>query len=61
MQLHGEPRGGIDFEPDHLHQHQNADYVALRVLATWIAQRAGVDPEIGAPIDRDFVVAQAHD
>lgn len=60
MQFHGEPSGGGPFEPAPSFHPQHVDFVALRILATWIAQRAGVDPEIGAPIDRDFVVAQAH-
>jgi len=60
MQFYGEPHDGSDFESASPTPHQHVDFVALRILATWIVQRAGVDPEIGAPIDRDFVVAQAH-
>jgi hypothetical protein len=41
-------------------ENQHIDFAALRILATWIAQRAGVDAELGTTIDRGFVVAQAH-
>jgi len=60
MQFHSEPLDGTDFEPSVSVEHQHVDYAALRILATWVARRAGVDPELGASIDRAFVVAQAH-
>lgn len=62
MHLHGgAPRDGGDFEVVPPLQLRQIDNGPLRTLAVWIARRRGVDPEIGAPIDRDFVVAQAHD
>lgn len=30
--------------------------VALRILASWIAQHDGLDPVSGAIVDRDFVL-----
>ena len=41
-------------------ENQHIDCAARRILATWISQRSGVDAELGATIDRGFVVAQAH-
>jgi hypothetical protein len=41
-------------------ENQHIDFAALRILATWISQRAGVDADLGTTIDRGFVVAQAH-
>jgi hypothetical protein len=41
-------------------QNRQIDSAALRILATWIAERAGLDPETGATVDRGFVVAHAH-
>jgi hypothetical protein len=35
---------------------QQVDSQALRILATWIARRAGRDPKLGATIHRAFVV-----
>jgi hypothetical protein len=32
----------------------------LRIIASWIAERDRLDREVGALIDRGFVVAQAH-
>jgi len=52
--------GGCDMFASTENQHQHIDFAALRILATWISQRAGVDAELGATIDRGFVVAQAH-
>jgi hypothetical protein len=60
MQFHSEPRDGNDYELEVSVEHPHVDYAALRILATWVARRRGVDPELGAAIDRAFVVAQAH-
>jgi hypothetical protein len=60
MQPHVEPRDGEDFEPLLTAENQRVDFAALRILASWIAHRAGIDPELGASIARGFVVAQAH-
>jgi hypothetical protein len=60
MQYLVEPRDDGDFESVVGTENQHVDFEALRILATWIAQRTGVDPELGAAIDRGFVVAQAH-
>jgi len=50
---------GDELETAH-EENQHVDFEALRILATWIAQRTGIDRELGATIDRGFVVAQAH-
>lgn len=60
MQLNSDPGDDDDLEFEDEPDNQHIDHGALRVLAMWIAQRAGVDPWLGAEIDRGFVVAQAH-
>lgn len=60
MQRDGQVHDGRDIEVVSPLPSGAIDHGVLRILAEWIAQRAGIDPEIGAPIDRDFVVAQAH-
>ena len=60
MQLHIGPRGGRQRQTSPFVENQQIDSAALRILAAWIARRAGRDPEIGAIIDRGFVVAHAH-
>jgi hypothetical protein len=60
MQFLVDPRDGGDFEPAADAENPHFDFEALRILATWIAQRTGLVPELGATIDRGFVVAQAH-
>ena len=55
-----EPRDAEDFEPILTSEEQHVDFAALRILAAWIAHRTRIDPELGATIDRGFVVAQAH-
>jgi hypothetical protein len=58
MQITFDP--GEDDELEDESSNQHVDYGALRVLAIWISQRAGIDPWLGVAIDRGFVVAQAH-
>jgi hypothetical protein len=59
MQFFVESRGDPDLEDDLRAENQQVDSAALRILAAWIAQRAGFDRGLGAPIERSFVVAQA--
>jgi hypothetical protein len=58
MQLFVEPRdsGSRDVPED-----QQIDSATLRILASWIVRRAERDPELGASIERGFVMAQARD
>jgi hypothetical protein len=60
MQCPLEPHEGEDLASPDRADNQHVDFAALRILAQWIAQRTGMDPETGATIDRGFVVAQAH-
>jgi hypothetical protein len=60
MQSPFEPYDDREFEPSASSENQHIDFESLRILATWIAQRAGIDPELRAQVDRRFVVAQAH-
>jgi hypothetical protein len=60
MQFPVEPQDVGDFDVVASAENQHVDFAALRILATWIARRTGLDPETGATIDRGFVVAQAH-
>lgn len=56
MQFSVEPHGDRDLEAAQPGENQQVDTIALRILAAWIARRAGIDPALGAAIDRDFVV-----
>ena len=60
MQSLVEPYEQEELEPVVAPENQQVDFTSLRIIATWIAQRAGIDPELGAMIDRGFVVAQVH-
>jgi hypothetical protein len=58
MNLFAEPRtADRDASPHPDDQH--VDSITLRILATWIAQRAERDPGLGATVEHGFVVAQA--
>jgi len=60
MQFVVEPRDRRDPQSGAAAENQHVDFGALRILADWVVQRTGLDPELGATIDRGFVVAQAH-
>jgi hypothetical protein len=60
MQFSVEPYGDRDLEAEQPGENQQVDSAALRILAAWIARRAGRDPAIGATVDRDFVVVPSH-
>ena len=49
-----------EFEDDDLEdvdgELRRTDAAALRILATWIAQHDGLDPVLGAIVDRDFIL-----
>ncbi len=60
MQFSVEPHGDRAFEAIPPAENQHVDSTALRILAAWIAQRAGLEPALDATIDRDFVVVQVH-
>ena len=48
-----------EFEDDDLDEAEGGrrtNPAALRIIASWIAQHDGLDPVIGAIVDRDFVL-----
>jgi hypothetical protein len=59
MQLFVDPRDAPELDVLAPPENQRVDSATLRILAAWIARRDGLDPELGAIVDRGFVVAQA--
>lgn len=59
MQLFEDPYDVPELDAPAPPENQRIDSATLRILAAWIAQRDGLDPRLGATVDRGFVVAQA--
>lgn len=61
MQLFHEPSDRKNLDASASHDPQLIDSVSLCILATWIARRDGLDPELGAPVDRAFLVTHSRE
>lgn len=60
MRLFDDPRASDDLGAVPLPENPLIDLESLRLLAAWIARRDGLDPALGATVERGFVVLHAH-